>query len=169
MGWRAEIPVTWFQAFNPLMIFLFTPPLVAFWGRMARRGREPSTMRKLSIGCLGIAASYAIMALAAWSSGAAKASWLWLLAYFVIITIAELHFSPITLSLVSRLAPEGTRSALMGLWLASMFLGNLLAGWLGGLWSSLASVDFFLLMAGLGVGGAIIVEAAARPFLCHLD
>src|SRR5258707_2321234 len=31
--WRGEIPVTWFQAFNPLMSFLFTPPLIAFWSR----------------------------------------------------------------------------------------------------------------------------------------
>jgi POT family proton-dependent oligopeptide transporter len=169
LSWRAEIPVTWFQAFNPLMIFLFTPPLVAFWGRVARRGREPSTMRKLSIGCLGAAASYVIMALAAWSGEGEKTSWLWLLAYFVVITLAELHFSPITLSLVSRLAPKGARSALMGLWFTSMFLGNFLAGWLGGLWSSLASVDFFLLIASLGVAGAIIVEAAGRSLLNHLD
>ncbi|UZX13336.1 peptide MFS transporter [Methylocystis sp. MJC1] len=130
--WRGDIPVTWFQALNPLMIFLFTPPLVALWGRLARRGREPSTLRKLSIGCLGVAVSYGVMALAAWSGGGEKTSWLWLLAYFAIITIFELHFSPITLSLASRLAPVGVRSALMGLWLASMFLGNLLAGWLGG-------------------------------------
>src|SRR6185312_15902881 len=27
----AEIPVTWFQAFNPFMIFAFTPFVVAFW------------------------------------------------------------------------------------------------------------------------------------------
>ena len=29
----AEIPVTWFQAFNPLMIFAFTPFIVALWRR----------------------------------------------------------------------------------------------------------------------------------------
>ena len=26
-----EIPVTWFQAFNPFMIFAFTPFVIAFW------------------------------------------------------------------------------------------------------------------------------------------
>ncbi len=161
-GWRADIPVTWFQAFNPLMIFLFTPPLVAFWGRLARQGREPSTLRKMAFGCLGLALSYGVMALAA-SQGVEKASWLWLLAYFVVITLSELHFSPIALSLVSRLAPEGSRSALMGAWFTSMFLGNLLAGWLGGFWSGITRVNFFLLMAGLGVAGAVFVEAARRP------
>jgi len=167
-GWRTEIPVTWFQAFNPAMIFLFTPPLVAYWGRLAAQGREPSTLRKLTLGCLGVALSYAVMALAAFLSGGDKASWLWLLVYFVVITLAELHFSPITLSLVSHLAPEGARSALMGAWFASMFLGNLAAGWLGGFWSSMTNAHFFLMMAALGVVGAAIVAAARRPLAAFI-
>jgi proton-dependent oligopeptide transporter, POT family len=169
LGWRAEIPVTWFQAFNPLMIFLFTPPLVALWGRLARRGWEPSTMRKLSLGCFGVALSYGVMAAAAWSGAGGKASWLWLLAYFVVITLSELHFSPITLSLVSHLAPNGARSTLMGLWFTSMFLGNVLAGWLGGLWSSLSGVAFFSMIAAVGVLAAIMIEAAGRLIAPDLD
>ena len=43
-----------------------------------------------------------------------QASWLWLLAYFVVITFAELYFSPIGLSLVSRMAPRSSRSLVMG-------------------------------------------------------
>jgi POT family proton-dependent oligopeptide transporter len=160
LGWRAEIPVTWFQAFNPLMIFLFTPPLVAFWGWLAQRGREPSTMRKLTLGCLGVAASFTVLALAATLRDGGKASWLWLLLYFTIITLSELHFSPITLSLVSHLAPEGARSALMGAWFTSMFLGNLLAGWIGSLWVNFTSAQFFLLVGGLGALAAATVEAA---------
>src|SRR6187397_3598924 len=37
----AEIPVTWFQAFNPFMIFAFTPFVVAFWRHQGPN--EPST------------------------------------------------------------------------------------------------------------------------------
>jgi proton-dependent oligopeptide transporter, POT family len=159
LGWRFDIPVTWFQAFNPLFIFLFTPPLVVFWGRLSQQGREPSTLRKLTIGCLGVAASYGVMALAASTSAGAKASWLWLLVFFVIVTISELHFSPITLSLVSHVAPAGARSAVMGAWFTSMFAGNLLAGWIGALWSSLPAPSFFALVAALGVVAALIVES----------
>lgn len=162
-GWRAEIPVTWFQAFNPLMIFLLTPPLVAWWARRARSGCETPTISKLSIGCFGVALSYLILALAAFETAGGKASWLWLCPYFVVITLAELHFSPITLSLVSRLAPEGWRSALMGFWFASIFFGNLIGGWIGGLWSSLPSDRFFLLVAALAAVAGAIVEAARRP------
>ena len=65
------------------------------------------------------------------------------------ITFAELYFSPIALSLVSRLASESSRSAVMGLWFATSFVGNLLAGWLGGAWSSLSHVGFFLVAAAM--------------------
>jgi POT family proton-dependent oligopeptide transporter len=160
--WRGEIPVTWVQALNPLMIFLLTPPLVAHWTRLAARGREPSTLRKLTFGTLGVAAAYGLLAVAAVSGE--KASWLWVLLFSVVVTLAELHFSPITLSLVSRLAPPGARSAVMGAWFASMFAGNLFAGWLGGYWSRLPAPHFFLMIAGLGVLAAIVVEAA-RPLL----
>jgi len=162
-GWRTEIPVTWFQAFNPLMIILFTPMLVEWWARRATVGAEPSTLRKLSIGCLGLAASYLILAFAAAGTEQGRASWLWLLVYFIAITLSELHFSPITLSFVSRIAPAGSRAMLMGFWFTSMFVGNLLAGWIGGYWSKLTSAQFFLWVSTLGFLAAAIVEAARRP------
>ena len=52
----AEIPTTWFQAFNPFMIFAFTPFVVALWARQAARGTEPSTVTKMALGCFGVAA-----------------------------------------------------------------------------------------------------------------
>jgi POT family proton-dependent oligopeptide transporter len=163
LSWRAEIPVTWFQAFNPLMIILFTPMLVEWWARRAATGAEPSTLRKLSIGCLGLAASYLILAFAASGTEQGRASWLWLFVYFVVITLSELHFSPITLSFVSRIAPAGSRAVLMGFWFTSMFVGNLLAGWIGGYWSKLTSAQFFLMVSTLGLIAAVIVEAARWP------
>src|SRR6266851_9183226 len=64
--WHGEIPVTWFQAFNPLMIFAFTPLIVGLWARQARGGREPSTIVKMALGCIALALAYLIMAGAAW-------------------------------------------------------------------------------------------------------
>jgi POT family proton-dependent oligopeptide transporter len=161
--WKGEIPVTWFQAFNPLMIFALTPPLVAWWSSRARRGREPATITKLSLGCFGLGLGFLILALAAWSHDGTPASWLWLVLYFIVITIAELHFSPIGLSLVAHMAPERSRSALMGVWMATTFAGNLLAGWLGSFWSALSGVHFFLLVAALGALAGGLIELARRP------
>src|SRR6185312_3152858 len=107
----AEIPVTWFQAFNPLMIFAFTPFIVALWRRQGKR--EPSTVVKLAIGLLLNAASWLLMAAAAQLTGGGQASWLWLFAFFVVITVGELYLSPTSLSLVTKVAPAGVLSMMM--------------------------------------------------------
>jgi POT family proton-dependent oligopeptide transporter len=152
----AEIPVTWFQAFNPFMIFAFTPFVVAFWRHQGPS--EPSTTMKLAIGCFLTALAYLVMALAAWNAGAGKASWVWLLAYFIVITIGELYLSPTSLSLVTKIAPASLLSMMMGVWLATSFVGNFLAGYLGSFWSSMGKIEFFLMLAIIsGTASAAIV------------
>src|SRR5882724_2415046 len=64
--WHGEIPTTWFQAFNPFMIFAFTPFVVALWARQARRGSEPSSIDKMALGCFGVTLANLIMVAAAW-------------------------------------------------------------------------------------------------------
>lgn len=161
--WNATIPTTWFQAFNPFMIFAFTPLIVGLWRRQAQRGTEPSTIAKIALGCLGLALANLLMAFAAWHTGdGGKASWLWLFAYFVVITFGELYLSPIGLSLVTKLAPVSAVSLMMGIWLATDFIGSFLAGWLGSYWSSMAKVEFFLMIAALGVIAAALIYAIGR-------
>jgi proton-dependent oligopeptide transporter, POT family len=161
--WRGEIPVTWFQAFNPLMIFAFTPLVVGLWSRQARRGREPSTITKMALGCFAVALSYLIMVGAAWVAQGDEASWWWLLAYFVVLTVGELYLSPISLSLVSAAAPARMLSMMMGLWLATSFTGNLMAGWLGSFWSAMDKTSFFLMLAGIAALAGIVIFAFNRP------
>ena len=161
--WSGEIPTTWFQAFNPFMIFCFTPLVVTLWGWQARRRTEPSTLTKMALGCFGVTASNLLMALAALHAGGGKASWLWLFGYFVIITIGELYISPIGLSLVSKLAPAKILSMMMGVWLATSFTGNFIAGYLGSFWSQMDKAHFFLMIAAIaGLAGAAIA-AFNRP------
>jgi POT family proton-dependent oligopeptide transporter len=167
--WHGEIPVTWFQAFNPLMIFAFTPLIVGLWSWQARRGREPSTITKMALGCFGVALSYLIMAGAAWVAQGDEASWWWLLAFFVVITIGELYLSPIGLSLVSKVAPAHLVSMMMGLWLMTTFVGNIMAGWLGSYWSAMDKTSFFLMIAGLGALAGVVIFSFKRPLKGILD
>ena len=162
-GWTAQIPTTSFLAFNPFMIFAFTPFVVALWTRQAARGGEPSTLTKMTLGCCGLTAAYLIMALAAVHAGAGKASWLWLFWFFVVLTIGELYLSPVGLSFVTKLAPARLLSMLMGVWLASSFSGGFLAGWLGSFWSRMAKVEFFLMIAGIGSIAALMIFICRWP------
>ncbi|MBI3704849.1 MAG: peptide MFS transporter [Rhizobiales bacterium] len=150
-----EIPVTWFQAFNPFMIFAFTPFIIGFWRWQG--AREPSTIAKMAIGCLLNAAAYLVLVFAALAAGGDKASWLWLFGYFVVLTVGELYLSPVGLSLVTKVAPAGMLSMLMGVWLSTSFVGGFLAGYLGTFWSSMSQVHFFLMLAAISaVAGSAI-------------
>ncbi len=164
LGWTAEIPVTWFQAFNPFMIFAFTPLIVGLWTHQNRRGREPSTLTKMAFGCFGVALANVILAVGALQAGGVKTSWLWLFAYFVVITIGELYLSPVSLSLVSKISPVRTVSLMMGVWLLTSFFGNFLAGFLGSFWSAMDKPTFFLLIAGIAAVAGAAIAVLRRPF-----
>src|SRR5262249_8049341 len=56
------IPMTWFQSLNPLLVFLMTPALLAFWRRRADAGRESSSMQKMATGAMIVALAYLILA-----------------------------------------------------------------------------------------------------------
>jgi POT family proton-dependent oligopeptide transporter len=162
--WQGEIPVTWFQAFNPLMIFAFTALIVELWAIQSRKGREPSTVMKMAMGCFGVALSYLVMVAAALYIGpGGKSSWLWLFLYFAIITVGELYLSPVGLSLVSKVAPARVLSLMMGVWLATSFVGNFLAGWLGSYWSSMEKPNFFLMIAGVAAAAGLSIILLNRP------
>jgi POT family proton-dependent oligopeptide transporter len=166
LGWDAEIPTTWFLAVNPFMIFAFTPFVIALWARQGKSGTEPATISKMAIGCFGVCVAYLIMAAAAlnagaWSGAAAgaagKASWLWLFAYFVVITLGELYLSPVGLSFVTKVAPARLISLLMGVWLATSFTGGFLSGYIGTFWSRMAKPEFFLLVAGIAAVAGVMI------------
>jgi POT family proton-dependent oligopeptide transporter len=163
--WKGEIPTTWFLALNPLMIFVFTPILIKLWGWQARRRIEMPIIAKLAFGFLCVALANLVMVFAA--SGLApstKASPLWLVGYFTIVTLGELHLAPVGLALISRLAPPRVLSLMMGLWFAATFPGDVLGGWLGGFWSSMEKASFFLMIGTIaGLAGAAVL--ALNPAL----
>jgi POT family proton-dependent oligopeptide transporter len=164
LHWNGEILTPWFQSLNPLMIIVFTPPIITLWRWQMERRAEPSTLTKMAFGCLGLAFANLIMifpALIAEYSG--KASWLWLLPYFAFVTVGELYLSPIGLSLVSRVAPHRIQSMTMGLWLGTSFAGGILGGWFGSFWSIMSKPNFFLTMTVIATLTGIAIWALNAP------
>ena len=118
---------------------------------------------KMAYGCFGVALAYMILFAAAFHSGGGKASWLWLTAYFVVLTVGELYLSPVGLSLVTKVAPARAVSMMMGLWLATSFTGNFIAGYLGSFWSSMAKDQFFLMIAAIAAVAGLVILTFVRP------
>jgi POT family proton-dependent oligopeptide transporter len=153
------IPMTWFQSLNPLLILAFTPFVVAHWLRLARQGREPSSILKMAMGAGVTAISYLMLAgIAAWSdSHGISVSWIWLLAFFIVMTVGELYILPVGLGLFGRLAPEGFSATSIALWFLAAFAGNLAAGMLGTCWSRLSPASFFAITAAVAGASAVLL------------
>jgi len=161
-GW--EMPASWFQAVNPAMIFFLTPLITSLWSLQERRGREPSSVAKMAIGCMLLGVSYLVMIPAANLSAAeGRVSMWWLTACIFILTVGELYLSPVGLSLVTKLAPPRMVSMLMGMWFLATFGGNYLTGYLGTYWEKMGKENFFLMLALLALGAGAGIAAMLSP------
>ena len=56
----------------------------------------------------------------------------WLVAVYLLHAVGELSFSPVGYSLVTKLSPPSMVSQLLGVWLTSIALGNLIASRVAG-------------------------------------
>ncbi len=160
-GW--QWPGSWLQAVNPAIIFLFTPVMIEIWKRQAKKGKEPSSVAKMAIGCFVLGFGYALMALGAKVSGGVNASVLWLVGATFLLTIGELYLSPIGLSLVTKVSPPRVVSMMMGMWFISSFVGNYLAGYIGTYWTQMGKPSFFLLLTGLAFLSGVMMLAVMVP------
>ena len=159
VGTAFQVPMTWFQSLNPLIIFLLTPVIVAYWTRAARHGREQSTVAKMAMGGFIVGFSYLLLAaIAAWA-GVERANWLWLALYFLIYTIGELFILPVGLGLFGRLAPREFAATAIAAWFMAAFFGNLAAGAVGALWSDVTPATFFAITGGIGLASGALLLA----------
>ena len=128
-----EVPTGWFQMLNAAFIIVFAPVFSAVWSALGTRGRDLSTGMKFVIGLLGMAAGFVVMAAASRlvvSGGLAGPGWL--VAAYLLHTWGELALSPVGMSATTRLVPARFTGQSLGLWYASLSLGNLLASLIAG-------------------------------------
>lgn len=160
-GW--SMPTTWFQSLNPLFIFILSPLLIMFWNRQAKRGRQPGSVTKMSIGCGLLGLSFLALMLVGDLAPGQKISFLWLVFGTFIYTLGELYLSPVGLSLFSKAAPPQIMGMMMGVYYLSSFFGNYMSGWLGMFYSSMTKPSFFLMLAALACAAGTAIFALRKP------
>ena len=161
-GW--EMPASWFQSLNPLLIFLLIPLINIVWSSQAKRAKEPSSIAKMAIGCILLGVSFLVMIPPSHTvAGGAKVNMLWLAACIAILTVGEIYLSPVGLSLVTKVAPVRMVSMLMGMWFLSSFLGNYLCGYIGTFWEKMPKESFFILLSALSIGAGVGMLLVIKP------
>lgn len=159
-----EIPSTWFQSFNPFIIFAMAPLVDIFWGWQAKRKKEPSSIAKMAIGCVLAGLAFLFMVLTARVIGpTGKGNFMWLFSATFLFTMGELYLSPIGLSLVTKVSPPKIVSMMMGMWFLSSFFGNYFSGYIGSFYDTMPQESFFLIVAGMAFLGAFLFVIALKP------
>ncbi|MEE4146738.1 MAG: oligopeptide:H+ symporter [Halieaceae bacterium] len=112
-----ELTASQFGAMNSFFIFLFAPVFAWLWTVLGRRGLEPSTPLKFSLGIAQAGLGFGALVIGAASpdeAGLVAAYWM-VLAY-LLHTTGELCLSPVGLSAVTKLAVPGVVGVMMGAW-----------------------------------------------------
>lgn len=162
-GW--DIPAAWFYSINPLLIILLTPFLMAYWKRRKESGHEPNLFRRMALGCAigGLACLVMIAAAYQYAAVGGKVSSLWVISYYVLLTIGELMVLPVGLALFGKLSPVQVAAMMMGAWYIAKFIGSLSAGFIGTLWEVIPTEYFFAIGAASTFLAALILYWMGRP------
>ena len=167
MGW--EIPASYFQAINPLGIFLLGPAIAAIWLRIDQSRRPLPTPAKMALGLLLLGAGFVVMALAQTRADAiGKVGPQWLFFVYLLHTLGELCLSPVGLSMVTKLAPARVAALMMGIW----YLANAAANYLAGILEELlkgSSMPLYWFLVGSSVAAGVVLLALtpAIKYLMH--
>jgi POT family proton-dependent oligopeptide transporter len=133
-----ELPASTFQAVNPIYILLFGLVLSTAWTFLGKRGWEPSTPVKFSLGLVLLGCGFGAFWMGAQASDQrGMVSVEWLLLGYLVQTLGELCLSPVGLSMVTKLSPATLVSTVMGAW----FLATAFSQYLAGIISQFTRID----------------------------
>jgi len=151
------------NAIEPFFVIAFTLPLVWLWKALDRRGLEPRTTTKIAIGSFLISAAFYLMYFAGKAGGDdGKVSPWWLIGCYALVGLAEITFSPMALSLVSKVAPRRYRSLMMGAWFVATGLGGKLTQ-IGVYWTEWRHSTFFAVLGTMAAATAVLFLLVLRP------
>lgn len=161
-GW--EMPATWFQSVNSFWIILLAPVIAALWTALGSRNINLSSPVKFAIGLGLTTLAFVIMIFASYivvgdGRSATLVSPLWLITFYLFLTLGELFVSPVGLSSMTTLSPRRYVGQMMGVWFLASSLGNLIGGLVGGEVDpeNLSAMPRLFTTTSLFLGGAALV------------
>jgi POT family proton-dependent oligopeptide transporter len=158
-----EIPTGWFGSANALFIVLLTPFFAALWINLGKRMVTPAYGIKCAVGLMIMASGFIVMYYAAQIAATGmKAAPFWLIMVYFLHTVGELCLSPIALSAVSKLSPQRFIGQMMGVFVLTYSIGNIIAGLLAGSFdpnnvSEMPSLYMQIATFSIGIGAVILL------------
>jgi POT family proton-dependent oligopeptide transporter len=159
-GW--EMPVSWVQSINPIMIIVLSGVFAAIWTRLG--DRQPSTPTKFALGT-GIMGVAFLLFLPFIGTGRNGTPLLALVGILLAFTVAELLLSPVGLSVATKLAPKRFQTQMVALFYLSVALGTAATGQLSKYYDPRDEGPYFLVLGLVAVAVGVVLLLVARPVL----
>ncbi|MFJ3380710.1 peptide MFS transporter [Curtobacterium sp. NPDC090217] len=159
-GW--EMPVSWVQSINPIMIIVLSGVFAAMWTKLG--DRQPSTPTKFALGT-GIMGVAFLLFLPFVGTGRNGTPVLVLVGILLVFTIAELLLSPIGQSVATKLAPPKFQTQMVALFFLSVSLGTAVTGVLSKYYDPEHEAPYFAILGLVAVAVGVLLLVSARPVL----
>lgn len=163
-----SIPTAWFQSLNSWFIVILSPFFAALWIKLGQSVYKPSSGIKCAVGVMIMASGFVVMFFAAqYAASGLKVAPYWLVATYFLHTVGEICLSPIALSAVSKLSPRKFAGQMMGVFVLTYSIGNIVSGLIAGLFFStepgvtvdMASLYLKTAMICFGIGAVVLLLA----------
>lgn len=160
-----RIPPDAIQGLNPILIVALSPLFAWIWSRTDKsETNRLSSPKKMLLGFLAVSFCMGIMTVAGFMAASQKISILWEAGAYVLMTCAELCISVIGLQMAFEEAPMRMKSTITGIWLCTIFLGNVLAGFFSRFYPMTTPGNYFGIMTVMIVAVTIAFYFVGRRF-----
>ncbi len=159
------LPTSWMVAIDAALSFSALVGVAAFWKwRADKTGSEPDELGKIIIGAAFNVLGGLCLVIAAATQGSDKIGLFWPLMFHLLNSIGFSHMLPVSLALFSRLAPRAINATVIGIYYLAFFAANKTVGIIGGWYSTMDTVQFWLLHVASAVVG-LVAFIAFKLFL----
>lgn len=153
-----DVPSTWLVSLDSVCSMVFLAGSIAFWKWWSLKRKEPDELTKIAFS--GFLCAVAPLALAAASMTVTpghKASLWWAILFEVFNDLGFANLVPVSLALFARVAPQQVNGTMIGVYMLTFFLADMIAGYLGEFLAPLGAFHFWLMHGAIVAGAAVVL------------
>lgn len=153
------LPTSWMITIDATASFGMLVTVAAFWNFRGKNHWEPDELGKMIIGSLFTIGGGLCLVAAAATQGDGKIGLFWPLMFHLLNSIGFAHILPVSLALFTRLAPRQINATIIGIYYLAFFLANQIVGRVGGWYSTMDTVQFWLFHVATAAVGLVAFVA----------
>ncbi|QSR18266.1 peptide MFS transporter [Novosphingobium sp. KA1] len=154
------LPTSWMITVDATLSFSMLVGVAAFWKwYSARTGREPDELGKMIIGSVFSICGGMCLVIAAATAGGGKIGLFWPVMFHLFNSIGFAHIMPVSLALFTKIAPRSLNATVVGIYYLAFFGANKIVGVVGGWYSTMDTVSFWLTHVSAAAFGLIAFAA----------